>query len=527
MNKFIELVKVNIIMALSQMNFVRISTDRNQGRGYIKAVRMVSVVAMVYIGWMVKMLYGKLAPFDMQWLILLMLFFALSFMTLVTGLFTVGGVLFESRDLDQLFSYPLSSNQILFSKMTALIVGSWPIPLLFSLPTLGIYSYYMHPSPLFYLCAILGFIFLPLLPLTLVVIIIYFINLISMGKRGRNVINIVLSLGIVGSFSFLLKTVSKNFQSIVSNSASILETIQTYYPPVGYLMSAINNNSFTDLLTFLAISIVPFVLLTVILSQWFKSLRGKITATKRIKSKGLTYKAASPFSNLLRKEFGRYFSSAIYVLNSGIGLILITLFTVSGSFSGKQFEKVLTLFADYKTAGMVLFFCFFAALVNTTAPSISLEGKNLWILKSSPSDVGTILLAKLSVQLIIAVPLLIVDSVILSLSLHFSFLSFLWLCLIPVQMSVLGGLVGLIANLRFHRFDFYNDMQVVKNSASVIISMLGMWLVVGVFVGIYLLCDNVVSFDVFAASVVAVLLVLIMVTWRYVFTKGKKQFERI
>lgn len=250
-------------------------------------------------------------------------------------------------------------------------------------------------------------------------------------------------------------------------------------------------------------------------------------ATKKVKSKGLTYKSSSPFTNLLRKEFGRYFSSAIYVLNSGIGLILITLFTVSGSFSGKQFEKVLTLFADYKTAGMVLFFCFFAALVNTTAPSISLEGKNLWILKSSPSDVGTILLAKLSVQLIIAIPLLIIDSMILSLTLNFSFLSFLWLCLIPVLMLVLGGLVGLMANLRYHRFDFYNEMQVVKSSASVIISMFSMWIMVAVLVGIYLLVYNVVSFDTFAASVVALLLVLIGIAWRYVFTKGKKQFDAL
>lgn len=57
-------------------------------------------------------------------------------------------------------------------------------------------------------------------------------------------------------------------------------------------------------------------------------------------------------------------------------------------------------------------------------------------------------------------------------------------------MSVLSGFVGLIANLRYHRFDFTNEMQVVKNSVSVLISMFGMWLVVGALAGIYLLCQN-------------------------------------
>lgn len=92
-------------------------------------------------------------------------------------------------------------------------------------------------------------------------------------------------------------------------------------------------------------------------------------------------------------------------------------------------------------------------------------------------------------------------------------------------MSVLSGLVGLITNLRYHRFDFTNEMQVVKNSASVLISMFGMLFVVGVFVGIYLLCQNVISFDIFATAVVGVLLVLTLITGRYVFTKGEKQLE--
>ena len=525
MNKFIELVKVNIIMALAQMNLIRVSSSKKQDRGYLWVIGAVYAGLMVYFGWMMKMLYGKLEPFHLQWIILLLLFSVLTLMTLMIGLFTVGGVLFESRDLDQLFSYPLSSNQILFSKITALIVENWPLDLVFALPVLGVYSYYTHPSTMFYLCAVLGFLFIPLLPLTVAVIISYLVNLISMGKRARNTINIVLILACVGSINFLIRAVVNNLPSIIAGSSSLTEGIQKFYPPVGYLVNAINNNSLSDLLIFLAINVIPFVVLTTILSRWYKSLRTKTTATKKVKSKGLTYKVSSPFSNLLRKEFGRYFSSAYYVLNSSIGLILITFFTVSSSFSGKQIRVILNLFADNKTAGMVVLFCFLAALANTTAPSISLEGKNLWILKASPVDVGTILLAKLCVQLTIAIPVLIIDSVILSLTLHFSFMSFLWVCLIPVLVSVLSGLVGLIANLRYHRFDFTNEMQVVKNSASVLISMFGMWLVIGAFAGIYLLFQNVVSFDVFATVVVGVLLVLTLITGRYLFTKGKKQFE--
>ena len=151
MNKFIELTKVNIFMALSQMNLIRISGDKKQGRGYLWTVLAVSVGVMIYYGIIINMLYGKLASYNMQWLILFLLFFLLTLVTLMTGLFTVGGILFESRDLDQLFSYPLSSNQILFSKMTALIIENWPLNLLFTLPVLGIYCYNSHPSIMLYI----------------------------------------------------------------------------------------------------------------------------------------------------------------------------------------------------------------------------------------------------------------------------------------------------------------------------------------------------------------------------------------
>lgn len=137
MNKFIELVKVNIIMALAQMNLVRVSSSKKQDRGYLWLIGVVYAGLMVYFGWIMKMLYGKLEPFHLQWIILLLLFSVLTLMTLMIGLFTVSGVLFESRDLDQLFSYPLSSNQILFSKITALIMGNWPLNLIFTLPVQG------------------------------------------------------------------------------------------------------------------------------------------------------------------------------------------------------------------------------------------------------------------------------------------------------------------------------------------------------------------------------------------------------
>ena len=49
--------------------------------------------------------------------------------------------------------------------------------------------------------------------------------------------------------------------------------------------------------------------------------------------------------------------------------------------------------------------------------------------------------------------------------------------LLPALMCVFGALLGVVANLRFPKFDYINETAVVKNSASVVIAMFGSWAV--------------------------------------------------
>ncbi|WP_241781919.1 hypothetical protein [Paenibacillus sp. DMB5] len=119
-----------------------------------------------------------------------------------------------------------------------------------------------------------------------------------------------------------------------------------------------------------------------------------------------------------------------------------------------------------------LFVSLFVALSCTTSSSISLEGNNLWILRSSPVPKHIILLSKVAVNLTITVPITVVSCVLLMISLGTGWADSLLLLAIPVIYACYTALMGIIVNLKLPKLEWTNEVQVVKQSAAVLVAML-------------------------------------------------------
>ncbi|MCL2316468.1 MAG: hypothetical protein FWC46_05210, partial [Actinomycetia bacterium] len=181
------------------------------------------------------------------------------------------------------------------------------------------------------------------------------------------------------------------------------------------------------------------------------------------------------------------------------------------------------------TVVVLLFDLFFLAITNTTAPSISLEGKNLWIIQSLPVGAATILRAKWLVQACAVVPVILVAGGITVFTVGIGWGGFAAVVVPCVLFTLTGAGVGLIFNLHFYRFDFYNDQQVVKNSASVILTMGTMVVVVCVAVFGYWLAGRLVSvnFWTYWTVWVVILAAAAVAAYRFVMTRGAVLFAQI
>ncbi|MCL2337768.1 MAG: hypothetical protein FWC60_10140 [Firmicutes bacterium] len=532
MNKFIALVQVNLIAALRQMSFARRRADKI-GWAFASVFVLIVLFLMAYCGLIAYTVTKALHPVHLEWFVLAILFMLVSLFVFTTNLYTTNAVLFESSDTEQLFAYPLPKYQILFAKISGLVLENWLVSLVFALPFVCVYGYFVHPFWVFYVYALLCTLSMPLIPLSLIALVSYIVSALTSGTQFKNYLNIILTIALAAGIVTGINTAIRHFQvSAVPSANALLEAFKTYYPPMGYAVAGLYHQSATEILMALLWNVAPFVLLCAVLSMFYAPLRSRIVVTKKARGGKLSFGSSSKLGAMTKKEFARLFHSPTYILNSCIGILLLTVFAVGAGHAGKSMERLLvslhSMGADQVQVVLVVFL-FILSITNTTAPSISLEGKNLWIVKSCPVQPRTALLAKLLVQSTVFMPLLVIDAVIVFFTMGTGLGGSVTILIACLLFTLLSGLVGLIYNLHFHRFDFYNDMQVVKNSASVLLTMVTMLAVAAASVLLYWLANQfaAVSFYHYAALVMVIFVAVILYLWRYLSTKGVELFRQL
>ena len=121
-----------------------------------------------------------------------------------------------------------------------------------------------------------------------------------------------------------------------------------------------------------------------------------------------------------------------------------------------------------------------AFMTSITNSVISLEGKNINILKSLPINTKTILMSKVyAAHTITTIPLIIGD-IILFIRFRLSKIEMLLLLAFSILIPLISHFIGLIMNLKYPKLDFENSSEVVKQSTSSFLSvMIGMLLLIG------------------------------------------------
>lgn len=128
-------------------------------------------------------------------------------------------------------------------------------------------------------------------------------------------------------------------------------------------------------------------------------------------------------------------------------------------------------FADYD----VLFIYAFSILTTiscTTYVSISIEGKQIEILKSLPIAAKSLFRVKLLHHLSMSVPTIFVLNTIMALYLQWSFPKAMLGYAFPLLCSVLIGMIGYILNLIFPNFEWENVTHIIKQSLPAILTAL-------------------------------------------------------
>ena len=229
-----------------------------------------------------------------------------------------------------------------------------------------------------------------------------------------------------------------------------------------------------SMLIFTAIIGALFLLVYFVLSRSFLGIATANKGSRQMEFKGQMQTAISVGTALLQKELRRFLGSANYMLNCGLGIIFmpvaaVMLFWKSGTVSEFLALPFLQNLLPLLAVGGI---CMIATMNDMTAPSVSLEGKNIWIVQSLPVDSRKVLTAKLKLHLILtlipAIPLIVAVEWLIKPDLIFG-------VLIPIAVVLfvlLMGTLGLCVNLKMPNLNWISEIVPIKQSMSVIVGII-------------------------------------------------------
>jgi ABC-2 type transport system permease protein len=219
-----------------------------------------------------------------------------------------------------------------------------------------------------------------------------------------------------------------------------------------------------------------FAVFVAVVARNFKRLNTSLRAKSAVRKKGNARRLAlSPVRALYQKEIKRYFASTLYVFNTAFGAVLVVIGSVALAFMGEEKLGVMLEMPglpDVMKSAAPFALALFASLSATTPASISMEGNKLWQLKALPVNTRDLFRSKCLVSITVMAPAIVVAATVLNFVLKADALTAVLMYAVPLVYTVFIARVGLYVNLCVPKLDWQNEAEVVKQGASVMVTLL-------------------------------------------------------
>lgn len=489
MSNLALLMKNNLINE-SGINKLKYADKKEKSKAFGMALLILFTIVILSVYGFIACFYLSdfLMKINQMELLLILGIVACTITTFFTSLYKSSSYLFQSKDYEILSSLPIKERTILGSKILTLIISNYLFVAAFLIVPGIVYFIKVETSVLYFPFLIILTLVAPLIPITLSSIVAFFITNISTKTKKSNLVSIILNLSLVVIVLILSFNLQNVMTTIIQNSTSIIDATEKLYPPAYYFVDALKSGNILSLLIFIIVSVIPISLLVFLFAKNFNKINSKLSETYKTNDyKFEELKSSSHVKSLLNKETKRFFSSNIYVMNSSIGMIMLPIFTIAILFVG--YDKIaqileINIFKDMILLQILGITLFCLMLTNTTCVSISLEGKNLWILKSSPIEEMDIFKSKILLNIILTIPISVISFIALSFKLNFALKTTLLIIIAIILLAIFSATLGIIINLLYPKLEFTSDVAVVKRGASVIITMISNVLYLAALCGI-------------------------------------------
>lgn len=481
MNKnFWLLLKVRFISQL-RLNAFKLETDKKKKNNRILITFAIALVVLMGAFYCGAIAYG-LELLKLGHLIPVYGFVLCTILSLFFTIFKANGELFAYKDYEMLMSLPIKTSTVIASRFMYLYVWNTFLSAIIMLSMGIVYAVYEKPNTMFYVLWFVSIFIISLIPTTIATIIGAFITAVASKSRHSNVISTVLTiilLVIVFVGSMFAGGIEEefNFDQLEKIYDIVLNKVYGIYPVAKLYKDAMTEHDIVKFLLFTAISIGWYVFFVKILSLKYKQINTGITTFKGNNDYQVSsLKSSNTLGALYSKELKRFFSSTVYATNTGMGLILAIIMSIALAITGSEriaeligypeISVILPKIAAFLLAAMVSMSC-------TSCVSLSLEGKNRWIIQTLPLTSQEIFNSKILVNLTFTVPVSIVCGILFAIGTKANLFETCMMIWIPLSYALFTAVWGIFINTKFVNYEWESETQVVKQSASAVIGMIG------------------------------------------------------
>ena len=514
--------------------------DGGKNKKRSKAVKVLIAVFAVYIvgvlmfsvGAMFSTLASGLNAAGMNWLYFSVTSIFIFMLTFIGSVFTTQNLIFNAKDNELLLGMPIPPFYILASRVMLLFILNLFYGVLMAIPAITVYFFYAPFSAATLLLFIASSLLIIIFSSAVTSFLGWLIALISSRFRNKNIIQIILSLLLFAAYMVFATNIQTYMQKLIVNGEAIAEIVRKALPPFYYFGLVCADHKAWAFAALAAVSIIPFLLACLLISKSFFTITAdkKTAAKKKYVEKEL--KTSSVRSALLKKEFGRFFSLPIYVLNSATGCIMHIIISVMIIIKGKELIASFARMGEIDVAkylpviiSLVMGLC--SSMVNLSSASTSLEGSRINLIRSMPINSDDFFFAKYVSNYIVGLPTLIIGSLAICITLDVRASVTALVIVTLLLFFAVTVFVNLISNICLPRFTWNSEAVIIKQGGSVLVSMLGdIAATVTVFAPFFPL-SKYISAEIYLLCASALSAVLCLVFFRVVKTFGKAKFEQM
>ena len=462
------------------------------------------------------------------WLFFTMMGMFAVFLGTFGGAFSTFSSLYLAKDNDLLLSMPIPVRVILASRILNVFLLGMMYSAVVYVPSLLVYWIMVKPGIGVILCGIAMFLLIALIVLVLSCLLGWVVAKISLKLKNKGLATAVISIVGIGIYYFLYFKAQALLMKLIDNAQVYADRIQGGAKGLYYFGHAPEGDIKSLLIVAAAVAVL-MALTWYLLKRTFIGISTSTGAvgTKAYKEKPL--KQQSQSRALLGRELSHFMGSPIYLLNCGLGILLLPVIGVLVLIKGTAIFDTISMVFGRGSAAILLLTVIggVVAMDMITAPSVSLEGKTLWLVRSLPVKTWDVLKTKLNMSILLnGVPALI-TAILCVIAMKESVVISLQFVVLSLLLVVLFALWGLFIGLKMPNLNWTNEAGPIKQSGSAFFGMFGGWAYMIAIAGLYLWKGRTLGVSTYLWLALAVTVLASLALYLWIRKRGPKVFENL